>query len=699
MNIETAFRIALPIVASKRKHQHYPRVVELSQRLYRPMVTGDKAEHLIKRFNLRESKEAHEQRLRLTELITPSISNTLMAPARKVPKVKPVVDTATFGPEAKEKDEKLNKAVHQFYAGKSVDHYFGSVLIDQGAIDPNAFCLVLFDDARGAYEKPKSYPVIIGSPDAWDFEFLNGELYWLMVHRDIEFVEVQPVEPKKGEQKVTTGNITKEVKRKGHAFWLYTDMHHLYFVQVDPRKIMPQTEGVLMTKAGQPVAPANVKAASGDSPEEVYYYRPNSKELYEVRAYEHATGMVQGFRLGYVPDQTTKGETCVNLWNAAVPYMLKGIKAGSELDISAALHAFLQKIQYANPCQGSKDAEGNHFECNAGYKPTGDKCPTCNGTGYEAHTSGQDHITLRMPRTKDDAFDLGQLVHYVQMPVDTIKWQHEYVTALERSCYSAVYNSDRFRDPSANTTATGDIIDLQSVYDALKPLADWYSESRVKVYKLLASFEVGKDSVKELKIAHEFPRNMRFETLSERVKLLGEMRNAGASASALAQVNEDILEDLYIDDPAALKKAKVMASFDPFVGKSEASIVSMISQDLTTKENKVLWTNFGYVFAEAEERAATKKDENGDPVNFYDMARPAQQELVDEIVAELVEDMEEEAIANEPLIPGMGEGEEVDGGNGAGAGAPQGRQQDDDNGDGSDSSDDMPDSPGNTATA
>lgn len=700
MNIETAFRIALPIVASKRKHQHYARVVELSQKLYRPMVTGDNADHLIKRFNLRESAEAHEQRKRLTELITPAISNTLMAPARKVPNVKPVVDTATFGPEAKEKDEKLNKAVHEFYAGKSVDHYFGSVLMDQGAIDPNAFCLVLFDDARGAYEKPKSYPVIIGSPDAWDFEYLNGDLYWLMVHRDIEFVEVQSVGPKKGEAKVTTGNVDKTVKKKGHAFWLYTDMHHLYFQQVDVRSIMTQTEGVLMTKAGQPVAPANVKAASGDSAEEVYYYRPNSKELYEVRAYEHATGMVQGFRLGYVPDQTTKGETCVNLWNAAVPYMLKGIKAGSELDISAALHAFLQKIQYANPCQGSRDVEGNQFECNAGYKPNGDKCPSCNGTGYEAHTSGQDHITLRMPRDKEQAFDLSQLVHYVQMPVDTIKWQDEYVTKLERSCYSAVYNSDRFRDPSAGTTATGDIIDLQSVYDALKPLADWYSESRVKVYKLLASFEVGKDSLKSLTIAHEFPRNMRFETLSERVKLLGEMRNAGASASALAQVNEDILEDLYIDDPAALKKAKVMASFDPFVGKSEATIVSMISQDLTTKENKVLWTNFGYVFAEAEERAAGKNDEQGQSVNFYDMARPAQQELIEEIVGELLEAMDAEEGAGEPLIPGLGDGEEEDGmgGNGAGAGAPQGRQQQEGQG-GSDSPDDMPDSPGNTATA
>lgn len=691
MKLDTAFKIALPIVAEKTKHAHYGHVVKLAESLYRPMVTGKNADHLIKRFNLRESEEAHTQRLRITELITPSISNTLMSPARKVPKVKPVVDTATFGPEAKDKDEKLNTAVKSFYGGKSVDHYFSSVLIDQSAIDPNAFCLVLFNSSDGAYEAPKAYPVIIGSEDAWDYEFLNGNLYWLMVHRAIEFEE----KPKPGEEKAkpTKGKAKAKTKKKGHAFWLYTDQHHLYFTQVDPAKVSAPLEGLLMDANGRPVEPASVQAASGEKEATVYYYRPNQQELYEVRAYEHGTGMVQGFRLGYVPDQSTKGATCVNLWNAAVPYMLKGIKAGSELDISAALHAFLQKIQYANPCRGSRDDLGNEYECNGGRKPDGHKCPSCNGTGYEVHTSGQDHITLRMPRSKDDAFDLGQLVHYVQMPVDTIKWQDEYVTKLERSCYAAVYNSDRFRDPNANTTATGDIIDLQSVYDALKPLADWYSQSRVLVYKLLASFVVGKDSVKNLQVAHEFPRNMRFETLAERVKLLNEMRAAGASASALAQVNEDILEDLYIDDPAALKKAKVMASFDPFLGKAEGTIVSMISQDLTTKENKVLWTNFAYVFAEAEERAAEKKDENGQPVNFWNMERGAQQEMIDEIVEELIDQMEEEAEANSgPLLPGMGDGEENP------AGGPSPDRGGRDGGSDEDTEDDLPDSPGNNAT-
>jgi len=188
---------------------------------------------------------------------------------------------------------------------------------------------------------------------------------------------------------------------------------------------------------------------------------------------------------------------------------------------------------------------------------------------------------------------------------------------------------------------------------------------------------------------------MRFETLAERVKLMGEMRTAGASSSALAQVNNDILQDLYVDDPRELLKAQVQASFDPFLGKNEATIVSMISQDLTTEENKVLWTNFAYVFAECEERAGTTNDEAGKPVDFYGMARPKQQEMIDEVVGELIEEITAKKEANAALMD-MGDGQDNGTGEGANADSP-----DDSNADApaGDTTDDLPDSPGNRATA
>ena len=688
MKLEQAVRIALPNVSQKLKHEHYERVTHLTSHYYRPMITGEGAEHLIRRFNMREDEAAYKQRLLLTQLITPAITNTLMSPARKVPKVKPVVDSATFGQEKAKEDEKFNEAVANFYAGKNVDHYFASVLIDQSAIDPNAFCLVLFDDYDATFESARGYPSIVSSADAWNFKYANGELIWLMVHRDIKYVEAKV--PEKG-NKLPTGNKPEEVVKDGHAFWLYTDRNHITFTQVDSGKLTKGAEGLVLDKNGNAVGSFdNVTTGKGAG----YFYRVAPNELYEVAFYAHNTGMVQAFRIGYVPDQSTKGETCVNLWHPALPYLLKGIKAGSELDLSAALHAFLQKIMYANRCEGFRGSDGTLTECNMGYEPSGTKCRACNGSGLQVHRSGQDHITLSMPRSKDEIFPLAELVHYVQLPVEVLEWQDKYVDKLEQSCYRAVYNSDRFRANASEVTATGEIIDLQAVYDALKPLADWYSQSRVLVYSLEAVYVTSAEVAdKSFTVAHEFPRNMRFETLAERVKLMGEMRTAGASSSALAQVNNDILQDLYIDDPRELLKAQVQASFDPFLGKNEATIVSMISQDLTTEENKVLWTNFAYVFAECEERAGTMPDEEGRPVDFYGMARAKQQDMIDEVVEELIEEINEKKEAN-AIDMGMGGDGEQDNGTGEGENA--------DSPDDTDAEDpdpnDMPDSPGARAT-
>lgn len=643
--LKTALATMLPLVARKKTHAHYKHVVELSTKYYRPLATGKDAEHLLQQFNKREDAEAFKQRKRLTQMITPAICNTLMVPPRKIPKVRPVVDIAQFNgkeegkPESSEdKDQKLGEAASKFHAGKGVDHYLGSVLLDQGAIDPNAFCLVLYNDFDQRYESPQPYPSIVSSADAWNYQYLNGELEWLLVHRDYHY-EVREAGDAPGRTpRNAKPEAPKEKKtKKGHAWWIYTSQHHVMMLQVDKGKAASQLEGVVFDSSGNGVDGSIVTMEA----RETYWYRPTKDELYEVVFYEAKVGKVQAFRLGYVPDQTTKGETMVSIFQPAMPYLMKVVKAGSELDLSASLHAFLQKISYENPCRGWTSPEGTHFECNDGLQSGGDsKCKACQGTGYEVHTSGQDHITLRIPRSKDEAIDLSSLTHYVQLPVEVLNWQDGYVDKLERAAYRAVYNSDRFQSANATTTtATGDIIDLQAVYDTLYPCSQWYSRARVLIYELIASFVVGSESLKDLEVAHEFPRNMRFETMAERVALMKALREAGASNGALAQVDDMILDDLYVDDPHARRRAAVMAAFDPFQGKAEATIVTLISQDLCTREDKVFWTNQNRVYSEAEARAEDKG------LVFWEMARKKQRELLDEIIQEIIDDIDASAEA------------------------------------------------------
>ena len=648
MKFTPALKIALPLVQGKVKHRHYPHVVEMANKILRPLATGKDADHLIHRFNRRENEQEHLQRVRLTELITPAVFNTIMGPAMKVPRVKPVVNTATYGPTEKAKNDKLEVAVQNFQGGKSVDFYIGNTLLPAGAIDPNAFCVTLFDNFDEKYETAKPYPTIIWSEDAWNYEYANGELLWLLVHRSIKYETRTSGKPPKtkGGKKPLTGKADETVTLlDGHAFWWYDSQHQIYFRQIDPATVPLAKEGLITDKQG-----AVVKNAEGVAlgALDTYFYQVNKEELYEVSFYDHKAGRVQAVRLGFTPDVTTGGETMASFVQPAMPFLMKLVKAGSELDLSAALHAFLQRISKMPRCPGYKSPNGNHIDCVDGYQPDGKTvCKNCNGQKYIDHGSGQDHVLLALERPgTENPVDIEKMVHYVPLPVEVLQWQDGYVDKLQRAAYQARYGSTRLITADAtNTTATGDLIDLQGIYDALKLLADWFSTTHNTEYKLIASFVVGSDSVKDLKVAHEFPRNMRFETLGERVILLKSLRDAGASTQSLAQVEDDIEADLYVDDPEAAKKARVQSKLTPFRGKSEATIVTLISQDLAEQEDKVFWTNSAKVFALCEQRAAEQKGEDNLPVNFYDMSEDAQREMAYEIVKEIMDTIQEQVDA------------------------------------------------------
>ena len=628
-DLQQRLTTVLRAVDGKVKHQDYDRVVLLTREYYRPLITGQDVGHLLKRFNRREDEAAYRQRLLLTQIITPAIHNTIMGPLRKVVSVKPTVDRADFGPQAKSDNEELARLVQDFYAGKNVDHYLGSVLLDQGAIDPNAFCLIGFEEFDPRTEKPSVYPTVVSCEDAWNFNYRNGELDWLLVHRSIKYTTKEAPQPQTTKKKLATGEPPKNVEKDGHWFCAYLKDHQAVFTQIDPGTISSTMEHVLLNKAGKAMPEDLTGLVFGNGGE--HYYRVSKSELYRVQFYDQKSGMVQAFRIGFVPDPETMGRTCVNFWHAALPYMLKGIKAGSELDLTAALHAFLQKIQYANPCKGFVDANSQTWDCHNGYEAgTTRLCKKCGGSGWDVITTAQDHITMRLPRTKDEFLELSNLVHYVQLPVEVLNWQDGYVDKLEAKCYRAVYNTERFRQDQVQATATGELIDLQAVYDAVRPCVDWWSQVRVRTYRLAATFRMGSEKVKNLVLAHVMPRNLRYETTSEMVALRKSMKEAGLSGSMLMQVDSDLLEHLYVDDQVALKRAKTMLAFDPFGGKDEATCVQLISQDLTTKRVKVFWTNMALVFIEAEARAAANKED------FYELSRAKQQKYIDEVVDELI---------------------------------------------------------------
>ena len=78
LDIETGFKKLFSTIAQGEKgyHQDYKRVVKLANK-YERLITGDEAGKLLYRFTPRENEVQFKQRVRLTQLVTPAISEKI----------------------------------------------------------------------------------------------------------------------------------------------------------------------------------------------------------------------------------------------------------------------------------------------------------------------------------------------------------------------------------------------------------------------------------------------------------------------------------------------------------------------------------------------------------------------------------------------------------------------------------------------
>lgn len=608
INKEKGFPIVADLVVSKKKHQDYERVCTLRNKYYKPLFTGENITPLLKQFNLREDDLLFKQRLALTQAVTPAICNTLISPQRKVPSVKPVVNTAEYKNKDASREAKLWDEIQNFYGNKDVDFYLNEKFITLGNIDPNAFILTTFENFDNRYSKADVFATEISCEDAWNFQYQNNQLQWLLVHKEIKYNLVD---------KDKDGNLKT---KKGHYFILYIDNDQIEFTQINIAGNENLPEKVLSNLDQSPIDPAQTEIAGE------YLYRASKDEVYRVKFYEQKSDMVQAFRVGYLPDLHTDGRTKVSFIHPALPFLLKSVKQVSEFDLTSSLVAFPRTFSYQPKC--------NFNGCNLGSSPDGKTCTSCEGSGLlKLHTNVQDHVSLALPRDPNLMLDLSKIALILGFPVDSVKWMEEYCDKLSAQCLSACYNSDRFTTNSFSKTATGEMIDMQSVYDALQPLSEHYSFARVSIIRLIATFtDLNGDKNNPLIVVHRFPRNFKFDSLSDLLERLKIVNDSNGSEAIKREINNQVTEYLYMDNPVALKEIRTRQQFNPFEGKSEDTIRFNISNGLVTTYNKILWSENKAILSKAEEADA----------NFYNLTDKKQREIVDKIVQEFIEKIEGE---------------------------------------------------------
>jgi hypothetical protein len=580
MELELALALIESNISRKLRHQDYDRVKKLAA-TYKRLITGEESDKLLIQFIQRESQEMFEQRVRLTQLITPSLCSGVQNAFYKVSRNTKVAKRIDIKDE--EKKSVVEKMIDEFYGNSpdqnGLDYFLQSRFVELSFCDPNSWIVIEFDNFDNTRDFAKPRPFEVSAENAVNFSIHNEVLNWLLVRLPIQVTKVKPgVSDVAMRAAIEARDEDKYVQRRdGEKYTLYTDDIAVVYTEVDRRymEIVGIPEGMELIE---------LQGIEGGS---------RAKTTYLREVFDPKMNGVPAMRIGYKRDLYTDGRTYVAPFHPAMPYLMKSVKNVSEHDLTMTLHTFPQKLQYVQRCKGDKE-----HPCNDGRRMDESECKYCKGKGYIIHTSAQDAIILPMPDNAEDMLDLSRVVQYVTPPADLIKLQGEYVDSFEDKVHKAVFNSTVFVRDSVAKTATEKDMEMESVYDTLSPFA-----SNVSLfYKFVVRQAMALADVTEegASVTHAFPKDFKLKTLSTLIAQLKEMNDSGAPSFTKDHISDDIAELLYAEDIIGLRRYESKSFFFPFNGKTPDEIALLLAENFTPRYSKVLYANFEAIYAELE---------------------------------------------------------------------------------------------------
>lgn len=582
MLLVDALTLIKRILKNNEVNQDYNWVTELADK-YRKLITGVNIESLLIQFVQREDAELFAQRTRLTKAITPAVASSVQKPFNKVVRNDRVRKSIDVGNPSRQ--ENIETMIKAFYGAKKkknrgLDYWLKTRFLQLQFTDPNAWMVLEWATPAtpAAVIEPKPFEVSAHMAKNW--LIINDEVKWLQITQPIFFTKII------GAATDPTGN-GKEVKEPGFRHTLYDEDVTVVYEQADP---------LYLQSINYKLGPNEAWDKIGDIDYLIKTFSPN-------------IGYVPAFRLGYARDEATKGRTFVNPWHDALCYFEKSLKTVSEMDITMALHVFPQKLQYVNKCPG--EVRNNRtIACNAGRLPDGNTCKNCKGSGYQIHTSAADAILLPMPDDKNEMLPLDQMIAYKAPPIETIRFQNEYILQLEKQVHQAVFNSQLFiKKQSAGGVggAGGDVMqtateadyNMESVYDALEPFTEKYSELWIDIVTTFAVL-AGESNQDKIDIIHQFPAVPKLKTTDVLLSERKAAADTGAPSFLIETIDKDIADIIFTGDVLQLKKYSVKSRYFPYPGKTADEIALIISSQYVPQEYKVLYLNFDQIFKELE---------------------------------------------------------------------------------------------------
>lgn len=535
LTLEEAYNQAIASVQHGR-HKNYDRTVDLAEK-YAALITGDNMEKILQRFVKREEVEEFKQRLELTQAICVPVCEKIQKPFNKLLRTQGLTRIV-------ESESDINEQIENFWGEQSLDEYIEEVFVDLSFTDPNAFIVIEFKNIDGEIEV---YPVAYPSHMIFNYLEVNNSVKWLQVQGKCTYME-------------------SDKAREGDKYIFYSNKYQVILSQISKNEYLSLSKE-METGAGVEI----------------------DKKYYKVEIVEPNLNQTQFIRVGYQRDRSTGLKTFINPFHSAIPRLDKLMKNVSELDLTTSLHAFPQKYQYVETCTYRHE---EHGVCRDGKYSNGATCSNCKGTGQVIHTSASDVITMKLPDLDNteakDVFPLDKLVHYSSPDVNVVKFQDEYVDKLERQCLDDIFLSNALERTTTTKTATEINTDMESVYDVLYKFGKKISRVWMKSVRLIAEI----NNFKLDQLAYAFPKDLKMKTKSMLLDDLKRAKDADISEHLKIQIQTDIAEKMYQDNPLELDIYKKKLEHIPFAGKTESQIQLFIAGGLANEFDTTLWVEF-----------------------------------------------------------------------------------------------------------
>jgi hypothetical protein len=517
---EAAIQLLYEIIATGKRHALYDRCCELSQE-YKAYSLGEGIDEKLHRFTATETEEAFELRKEITVNICKSIVNGSMSVFNRVPR------TEAVKVEWQTKNDVEFQKVLDYFGRYGFDQYLANRLPKLCEIDPNSFIVYEFNGTDGK-KLAQPYPYEVYSENAIDYEYKNADLLYLV---DWQCVEV-PDELKE--------QTDKEILNK---YTIYTAEGACTYIEQAINK-----EGI--TNVFDNESLVNI----GENTYQLLIPQPYNLE------------QTPATQVGYLTDDENNGKCFVNQYHYGIPFLEKILKTNSELDITMARHAHMQKIQYVRKCT----ADGCSIDTDGVYKVDGHCCSTCDGTGIiDVTRGGLEFIYLPLPDSPQDIVSLDNIVKYIQIPVEIANLQRDYIKEMTDYFRKAIFNTDIFTRSEIADTATAKILETENLYDTLYLYAVNYAMVKEEGLYIISDI-----IDREIDVIAKVGKDFKLLNKTELLAMLQTAQTAGANDEVIGLINKELVRAMGGDEVLYDLQRRLI----PFAGKTKEMVMLTLSQ-------------------------------------------------------------------------------------------------------------------------